>query len=95
MIPIFFCFIDMPPAWIKNVPRRFHRAHMNALADSERSTSSGFRSEKRVAVTYIVPVIKPMQFNAMTEEEISARLREVVAEVRSQHSPTFMSYAFP
>ncbi len=82
------------PMWARSTSR-IHRAHMKALADSERSTSSGYRSEKMVAVTYIVPVIKPMQFNAMTEEEISARLREVVADVRSQHSPTFMSYAFP
>ncbi|MDP3517870.1 MAG: hypothetical protein Q8S94_11955 [Pseudohongiella sp.] len=74
---------------------RIDRVHLRALADSARSTSSGYKSEKMIAVTYIVPVIKPSQYSAMTEEEISIRLREVVAEVKSQHGPTFISYAFP
>ena len=74
---------------------RIDRAHLRALGDSSRSMSSGYKSEKMVAITYIVPVIKPKQFEAMTKAEISARLSEVVGEVRKQHSPTFMAYAFP
>ncbi|MCH8542681.1 MAG: hypothetical protein LAT61_03830 [Alcanivorax sp.] len=74
---------------------RIDRAHSRALADSGRSMSSGYKSEKMVAITYIVPVVKPKNFEVMTKEEISKKLSEVVEDVRKKHSPTFMAYAFP
>src|SRR5690606_2244641 len=43
---------------------KIDRAHLRALADSSRSTSAGYASERMIGVTYIIPVIKPAEFES-------------------------------
>lgn len=74
---------------------KIEKAHRKAIADSIRSTSGGYKSEKMIAISYLVPVITPNQKESMSTEEIASRLKETIVSLRRQYRPNLFSYAFP
>lgn len=74
---------------------RVDKAYAKAIADSERSTSAGYRSEKKIAVTYIVPVIRPKLIESLSESQIADKLQDLVEYIKSELDPTLLAYAFP
>lgn len=74
---------------------KINKAFKKALFDSSRSTSSGYRSERKIAITYIVPTIKPDFLNKTNDEEIAELIEKLISEIKNDHSPSLLSYAFP
>jgi|TARA_Y100000310_G_C20424123_1_gene688156 hypothetical protein len=74
---------------------RVRRAVERSIADSRRSTESGYSSEKKIAVTYIVPTIYPGRLEDMVDDEISTHLELLIERIKTEFQPTFMAYAFP
>ena len=75
--------------------KKIENAMERAVADSERSTASGYSSEKKVALVYIVPVIDLDSLANMESNDISEWLTSLVKEIRQTYKPTLMAYAFP
>ncbi len=74
---------------------RISRVYNRALSDSARSTYAGLRSEKKIAVTYIVPIINPSKLEKYSKEEIASELNALIKDIKKEHSPMLLSYAFP
>lgn len=74
---------------------RISKAHTKALSDSSRSTSSGYGSEKKIAITYVVPVIKPNLLEKLSQDDISLILKDMIKEIKLVHNPTLLAYTFP
>lgn len=75
--------------------KRMQKIYRKAIEDSSRSTSSGYKSDKKIGITYIVPVIRPKLFEQISNEDISKELKKVVAFIKAEFEPTLLSYAFP
>lgn len=74
---------------------RIDMAYSRALADSSRSTYSGYRSERKVAVSYIVPAESESKLEGTPEEVVADKLWEMICHIDETYRPTFMAYAFP
>ncbi|OQA93940.1 MAG: hypothetical protein BWY27_00006 [Bacteroidetes bacterium ADurb.Bin234] len=74
---------------------RVDKAYAKAVADSKRSTSAGYRSEKKIAITYIVPVVRPKLIKKLTDDQIAVRLKELIQAIENEKKPTLIAYAFP
>lgn len=74
---------------------RVDRAYAKALEDSARSTSSGYRSEKKIAISYIVPVIKPNLIDSLSEQNIADKLMGLIEYIKVEYDPKLLAYAFP
>jgi hypothetical protein len=66
-----------------------------AIQDASRSTQSGYKSEKKIALAYIVPVIDPVRYDEVSYDEITEWLSSLVSHIKINHNPTLLSYAFP
>lgn len=65
------------------------------VKDSQRSTPANYKSDKKIALAYIVPVISPNRIEITNPMEVSDWLRSFTKDLRSRYSPTLMAYAFP
>ena len=74
---------------------RIVRAHEKSKSDSGRSTFAGYKSEKKVAITYIIPVMDESKLDDYSDAEISDMLEMLIDYINDKLSPTIMSYAFP
>jgi hypothetical protein len=73
---------------------RLTRASERALADAARSTESGKRSDRKIAVTFVVPTLSAGQLEKLTDEqrlEHQGRLLGFIGEKK----PSFLAFAFP
>ncbi len=74
---------------------RINRVYNRALSDSSRSTFSGLKSEKKIAITYIVPIINISRLEKSSNEDIANELNLLIKDIKKEHKPLLMSYAFP
>lgn len=74
---------------------RISRVYNRAIADSERSTYAGLKSEKKIAVAYIIPVINPSKLEKYDNDDIATELKALIKDIEKEHSPLLFSYAFP
>jgi len=74
---------------------RIDRVYNKAISDSYRSTFDGLRSEKKIAITYIVPVINPTRLEKSTGLEIKHEISGLIKDIKKEYSPLLLSYAFP
>lgn len=75
--------------------KRVQKIYRKAIEDSSRSTKSGYSSDKKIGITYIVPVIKPKVFEQITNKDISRELEILITFIKSEFNPALLSYAFP
>jgi hypothetical protein len=73
---------------------RIEKAYSKAMADSSRSTEHGYRSEKKLAITYVVPVVEPSRLEITSEAEIGVQLRDMIDEIKHSYEPLLFAYAF-
>lgn len=71
------------------------KTYNKAIADSLRSKYTGLRSEKKIAITYIVPIIAPSKLQAYTEDEIGKELQLLIKDIKQEFSPDLIAYTFP
>jgi len=74
---------------------RVKQAHDNAKSDSRRSTYIGYKSERKIAVTFIVPIITPRKSNRYSDSDLSKELQRIIDYIKTELKPVFTSYAFP
>ena len=74
---------------------RIDRVYNKAISDSSRSTFDGLRSEKKIAITYVVPVINPTRLEKSTDLEIKHEISGLIKDIKIQYRPLLLSYAFP
>lgn len=74
---------------------RINRTYNRALSDSSRSTFVGLKSEKKIAITYIIPVINPTRLEKSSDSEIANELKVLIKNIKKEYSPLLLSYAFP
>lgn len=78
-----------------NNRERINRVYNRAISDSSRSTYDGLRSEKKIAIIYVVPVINPTRLEKLTNLEIGQEIRTIIKDIKKEHKPLLLSYAFP
>ncbi len=74
---------------------RIGRLYYKAIFDSYRSTYNGYKSEKKIAITYVVPVISPTRLEKHSESEIAEELKNLIKAIKKEYNPELLSYAFP
>ena len=74
---------------------RIDRVYNRAISDSFRSTFDGLRSEKKIAITYVVPVINPTRLEKSTDLEIKHEISGLIKNIKTEYRPLLLSYAFP
>jgi len=74
---------------------RIDRLYHKAISDSYRSTFSGHRSGKKIAITYVVPVISPARLEKQNESELAAELKSLMKSIKKTYNPELLSCAFP
>lgn len=84
------CRVNLFGSWERTI-----RSHQRSMDDSSRSTYAGYRSEKKIAVTYIIPIITLKKLEIYTDDEISSELLKMIKFLKKETSPRLLSYAFP
>jgi hypothetical protein len=74
---------------------RIDRVYNRAISDSYRSTFDGLRSEKKIAITYVVPVINPTRLEKSTDLEIKHEISGLIKDIKTEYRPLLLSYGFP
>ncbi len=74
---------------------RFDRAYENAISDSLRSTPSDEKSDKKIAITFVVPTLTNTQIDKFTDDDISQNIQGLVDYIDSEYKPCLLAYSFP
>ena len=71
------------------------KTYNKAMADSSRSKYTGLPSEKKIAITYVVPIISPSKLKTYNEEEIGNEIQILLKDIKKEFSPILLAYTFP
>ncbi len=74
---------------------RINRVYNRAISDSSRSTFAGLKSEKKIAITYVVPVINPSRLEKSNDQKITNEINMLIKDIKKEYKPLLLSYAFP
>ena len=72
---------------------RIKKPHDRAIADSNRSTESGYVSEKKIAITYIVPTMNPDRLKSLTNDDVGIILRDLIKKTKTALDPKLMLFS--
>ena len=78
-----------------NVWERIVRAHEKSKLDTQKAIYVGYKSEKKIAITFIIPVVDKSKLDDYSDADIKEKLKTLIKYIEDELSPTVMSYAFP
>ena len=80
-------------AFTSGSTQRLTKTAIKALADSSRSTPSGAKFDRKIAVTFVVPTMTVAQLAKTTDAEMEEYRSKLIKQIMSMH-PSFIAYTF-
>lgn len=73
---------------------RLNRVAEKAIADAARSVATGERFDRKIAITFVVPMLTVSQFEKASPEDIRSNLERLIKYIQDT-KPHFLACSFP